>query len=186
MFKVYVDGSYRDGYWGAGAFIIGASGDTRELSDSGVDTSGIRNVAGETQAVLMALRFLYKNAPRPENGKVQVEIYHDYEGLQKWADGEWKANKEDTQAYVTAINKAREYFDITFVKVKAHSGNQYNECADRLALNAVNMATAKADEVFSFKFSVNISKEALEDYGGVEGFLRCIKENTSVTDIKLV
>ena len=66
------------------------------------------------------------------------------------------------------------------------SRNQYNENADRLALNAVNMATAKAEEVFSFKFSVNISKEALEDYGGVEGFLKCIKDNTSVTDIKLV
>ena len=32
-------------------------------------------------------------------GYVQICIYYDYEGIEKWANGLWKANKIGTQAY---------------------------------------------------------------------------------------
>ena len=66
-----------------------------------------------------------------------VTIYHDYEGIGKWADGLWKANNPLTQKYSQYVAKARKRMDISFVKVKAHAGNKYNEIADRLAKDAL-------------------------------------------------
>ena len=43
-------------------------------------------------------------------------------------------------AVITApdiVEEARKSMDITFVKVKAHAGNKYNELADKLAKKAL-------------------------------------------------
>ena len=66
-------------------------------------------------------------------------IYYDYEGIEKWATGLWKANKEQTQNYVKTINDMKKKIDIYFQKVLAHSGDYYNEVADGLAKKAVGI-----------------------------------------------
>jgi peptide deformylase len=92
-----------------------------------------RNIAGEIMGAKMAVDFCMRQ------GIPEVEIYHDYEGVGKWADGLWKANNPMTQAYVRFIEKARTVMKITFVKVTAHSGNKYNEKADKLAKEALGI-----------------------------------------------
>ena len=72
-------------------------------------------------------------------GYEAVTIYHDYEGVGKWGDNLWKANLEMTQAYKAYIAEARKKIKITFVKVKAHAGNKYNEMADKLAKSALDI-----------------------------------------------
>lgn len=90
-----------------------------------------RNVAGETYGVLYALSHALKTKATTLN------VYHDYNGLQKWADGEWKAGNELSQLYVSLVNEARNHMSITFHKVKAHSGVEFNERADKLAKLAI-------------------------------------------------
>ena len=55
----------------------------------------------------------------------------------KWATGLWKANKPGTQAYAALCKQAMERLQLSFVKVKGHSGNQWNDLADQLARRAL-------------------------------------------------
>ena len=64
-------------------------------------------------------------------------IYHDYEGIAKWCTGEWKAKKKWTKKYKAFYQEMSQKIDISFVKVAAHTGDVYNEQADKLAKEAV-------------------------------------------------
>ena len=57
-------------------------------------------------------------------------------GIAKWCTGEWKTNKDGTIAYKKFYDKIRKKVDITFEKVKGHSGDKYNDLADKLAKKA--------------------------------------------------
>lgn len=169
IFKVYTDGSYRDGIWGAGAIVLNEQNAVLfTVKESGADTTKIRNVAGEVMAVEKALRELFKNYKKKadkNNEKLSVTIYHDYEGLQKWADGEWKANKEITIAYKECIANARKVMDVSFVKVKAHSGDKFNSLADELARQALDDAdvTVSAENTSSTSAVKNVVVEKDSD-----------------------
>jgi len=69
----------------------------------------------------------------------ELTIYHDYEGIAKWPLGLWKANKEGTIAYKSYYDKISQSVNIKFVKVKGHSGDKYNDVADRLAKQALGI-----------------------------------------------
>ena len=139
--RAYVDGSYdiATGRFSCGVVMIRTSADgsmkTRELSQAFEDAEAAkqRNVAGEIMGAKTAIDFCLRQ------GIPEVEIYHDYEGVGKWADGLWKANNPLTQGYRGYVAKARERMKITFVKVAAHTGNKYNELADRLAKDALGI-----------------------------------------------
>lgn len=69
----------------------------------------------------------------------EVYIYYDYNGIGKWGDDEWKANLPLTQKYKKFVAEARKKMKITFIKVAAHTGDKYNEMADRLAKDAIGL-----------------------------------------------
>ena len=94
----------------------------------------MRNVAGEIKGSETVIRWCL------EQGVPALEIHHDYEGIAKWCTGEWKANKEGTKAYQAFYRQASKTMHIRFVKVKGHSGDTYNDMADRLAKEALGMA----------------------------------------------
>ena len=75
-----------------------------------------------------------------ENGIERIVIYHDYEGIAKWCNGAWRANKEGTKAYRAYYDQVKDKLKIQFIKVKGHSGDKYNDMADRLAKKALNLA----------------------------------------------
>ena len=93
----------------------------------------MRNVAGEILGSICAMEYA------KSNGYKQICIYYDYEGIEKWANNMWKANKKGTQEYQKKVAKYRETLEIIFVKVLAHSGDFYNEKADMLAKKAVGI-----------------------------------------------
>ena len=71
-----------------------------------------------------------------EEGMHTCHIHYDYQGIEAWALGTWKTNHPMTKAY---RNRYLEYADscaFIFHKVTAHSGDPYNEQADRLAKEA--------------------------------------------------
>jgi ribonuclease HI len=136
----YVDGSYdaASGRFSCGVVIIETDADgnseTTELKSAfdDVEAAAQRNVAGEIMGSKLAIDWCMAN------GVKSVEIYHDYEGIGAWADRRWKANNPLTQGYRDFVAEARKSIDITFVKVKAHAGNKYNELADKLAKKALS------------------------------------------------
>lgn len=133
--KAYVDGSYdvATGNYASGAVIL-LDGKTVELSKLYTDDAGgkLRNVAGEIKGAELAIEYCKKH------GIDSVVIYHDYLGVGKWADDEWKANLDMTKAYKSYIRECRKNMRINFVKVKGHSGDKYNDMADALAKAALN------------------------------------------------
>ena len=132
----YVDGSY-DSLTNSFSYGMVFFIDGRELhfserfSES--DLSEMNNVAGEIKGAEAAIQYCL------DHDIAGVTIYHDYEGIARWCTGEWKAKKEGTMAYADFCKKASSKVCIKFVKVKGHSGDKYNDLADRLAKIALGI-----------------------------------------------
>lgn len=133
----YVDGSY---HAGTKEFACGAvlfyQGEELHFSHKFQDPAlaDMRNVAGEIMGSRTVIEWCL------EHKIAALEIHHDYEGVAKWCTGEWKANKPGTQAYRAYCREAMQKLSITFVKVKGHSGDRYNDLADALAKQALGIA----------------------------------------------
>ena len=99
----YVDGSYniKTKEYGFGCILIEGQKVIKELSGKGDKEAlvSMRNVAGEILGSLAAMEFAL------ENGYPGVCIYYDYEGIEKWANGLWRANKIGTQNYQKLVNE---------------------------------------------------------------------------------
>jgi len=93
----------------------------------------MRNVAGEIRGSMIAMDEAIKMK------KDTLFLYYDYMGIEKWATREWKANKYGTKMYKAYYDSIKDKLNVVFNKVKAHSGNEYNEEADRLAKKALKM-----------------------------------------------
>ncbi|MCY6355179.1 ribonuclease H family protein [Clostridium sp. ZS2-4] len=132
--EAYVDGSYFEEYnkYSYGCVIL-KKDEVIKLSGIGENENYVvmRNVAGELLGAMKVIEWAY------ENNYDLITIHHDYEGIERWANGSWKANKQGTKEYVEFIRKYRQYLKIQFKKVKAHSGNVYNDEADNLAKQAI-------------------------------------------------
>ena len=98
------------------------------------ELASMRNVAGEIKGAEAAMRYAV------EQGFYKLYIYHDYEGIAKWCQGEWKTNKEGTKAYKAYFDSIRDKLQVVFVKVAAHTGDKYNEMADKLAKEALGIS----------------------------------------------
>lgn len=132
----YVDGSYNvaTGEFSYGVVVFHDGKEhtfNKKFSDP--ELASMRNVAGEIKGAEAAMEYAYKN------GMKTLTIYHDYEGIAKWPLKLWAANKEGTKAYQAYYNNIKEYVDIKFVKVKGHSGDKYNDMADKLAKEALGI-----------------------------------------------
>ena len=130
----YVDGSFEKSLKKyAYGCVIFYKGELTELSGAGSEISylSMNNVAGEILGSMNAIRWAIEHQAK------KIHIYHDYEGIARWANGDWKANKKGTQAYQNFIKESRKKIDIIFTKVAAHTGVEWNERADRLAKEAL-------------------------------------------------
>lgn len=133
----YVDGSYHSGKrmfaYGAVIFYQGAEYHLKG-SDDDSELVEMRNVAGEIRGAEQAMAFALEHQAQI------LHIYHDYEGIARWCTGEWQAKKIGTQQYRQTYQQTKQQgVKIHFHKVKGHSGNQYNELADRLAKAALGI-----------------------------------------------
>lgn len=97
------------------------------------DMSDMRNVAGEIEGSMAAMKYCM------DHNIKSISIFYDYEGIEKWCNGDWKAKKEGTRRYVKFYEDASKYVDVDFIKVKGHSGDKYNDLADELAKKALGL-----------------------------------------------
>ena len=138
--SAYVDGSFSvtKKIYSYGCVII--------LNDEKIyETMGVasiypkmRNVAGEILGAQIAIEWAINQ------GFKDLTIFHDYEGIACWANGSWKANKDGTKAYASFIKSIKDKINLNFVKIAAHTGNKYNEEADRLAARAIEESVDKS------------------------------------------
>lgn len=68
-------------------------------------------------------------------------MLYDYVGIEKWATGQWRTGKQVSMDYVSYYAILSVDVDVSFTKVKAHSGVEYNELADKLAKEALFLKT---------------------------------------------
>jgi len=133
----YVDGSYNIStkVFGSGIVLLlgGKEILTHSLTGSDISLASMRNVAGEIKGSQWAIEYAVAH------GYKEIQIHYDYEGVEKWALGTWKANKEGTIAYQQFCKQMQKKITIYFVKVKAHSGDLYNDKADILAKMACGL-----------------------------------------------
>ena len=131
----YVDGSYDHSLraYSYGAVLITAD-DVVELSGRGQDeqAAALRNVAGEMLGAMNAVKWCISH------GFTSLEIHYDYEGIEKWVNGAWQAKNTYTQSYAAYMRNAKKKLAISFWKVRAHTGVELNERADRLAKAALH------------------------------------------------
>lgn len=134
--RAYVDGSYNlaTKEYSAGVVVLW-QGEEKTFSKKADDPNlkSMRNVAGEIMGAQIAMDYAVQ-----EKADTLI-LYHDYEGIEKWCTKAWEAKQEGTKKYKAYYEQIAEKLNIRFVKVKAHSGDQYNEQADRLAKEALGL-----------------------------------------------
>ena len=130
----YVDGSYNvaTGEYSCGVVLF-YRGQEMHLAEKGTDEelASMRNVAGEILGARRAMEECIRMGIRT------LTIYHDYQGIASWCLGEWKTNKEGTKAYKEYFDSIQDVCQVSFVKVKGHSADKYNDLADELAKSVI-------------------------------------------------
>lgn len=132
----YVDGSFHKERcaWG----LVLAEEDSPLAEFSGIvamnSEDSARQIAGEVTAVLKALDYAAEKSIK------SLSIFFDYNGLQFWAQGKWKAQSPIAQFYVAKLMQYK-HIAIHWHKVEAHTGHPFNSRADRLAKEAAESIT---------------------------------------------
>ncbi len=131
----YVDGSFDEkiGKYSFGCVIMLPGGEIIRESGNGdnPESMALRNVTGEMLGAMFAVKWCDKNEYSA------IKICYDYMGIEKWVTGEWKAKNSLTQKYAAFMREHARKLNITFEKITAHTGNKYNEEADKLAKAAL-------------------------------------------------
>jgi ribonuclease HI len=129
IYEAFVDGSYINGTTGYGAIIYLGDEVRAELSGTVSDTK-FRQFGGELKSVIETLKWC------DENNVGKIRINYDYDGIEKFASGKWKAGNELSKNYVDFIRKTQVI--IEWRHIKSHTGNIKNDKADLLAKCAVS------------------------------------------------
>jgi len=148
MTKVYTDGACagNPGPGGWGAIIVLNEDEYKVLRGYELKTTNNRM---ELIAVINAIEhFLKREEPLPK----RIEIYSDSayvvntvneEWIKKWRLNGWKkADKMEVQNkdLWILLSKLLKLANVKLIKVKGHSGNRFNEEADRVAVQMRNKA----------------------------------------------
>lgn len=162
----YIDGSFNEATneYGCGVVVF-YRGATKELSkkNNNPDLATMRNVAGELMGAINSIKIAISL------GAKQINIFYDYEGIEQWAIGNWKTNKEGTKKYKSFIDSVKNKITIKFQKVKAHTGVKFNERADILAKASLGLADSTSTPI---KDSSLPDMEENETYHLVDTFIK--------------
>lgn len=139
---VYTDGSFNPTTpaYGWGFVGILPDGDVYYAFDMGNTPELLpqRNVAGEMIAAMKAVQWAAKE------GYKTIELRYDYANVGDWPTG--KQNVSDANQYGAIyrdwMRKMGEAITIQYVQIPGHSGDWYNEQADKLARQGSSLGVA--------------------------------------------
>lgn len=136
----YVDGSYNAQIPNYGYGLVCVKKGEIVHVDKGTgnnpDAVEMHQIGGELLGAIKALLFA------KAQGHPKVVIFHDYIGVATHATGEWKRTNEFSKTYFEWMQKffkENPNISVSFSKVQAHAGNDFNEIADGLAKLAVGL-----------------------------------------------
>ncbi len=132
----YVDGSFllEKSMFSYGAVIFYKNEELHfSQAFSNPELVSMRNVAGEIKGAEFVMQFCL------DNNISSLDLYYDYEGIEKWCTGAWRTNKFGTKYYSEFYKKASEKVKVNFIKVRGHSGDKYNDLVDSLAKKALGI-----------------------------------------------
>lgn len=127
---VYTDGSCDGRRYGWGMVVIEDAHSARGYCGFGSRPGYVRcgSLAGELIAALKAMEYAI------DHGYRHLVICHDFTGVRQWAAFEHNPKNRVAQSYQDMVENMRSYgLEISFRKVKAHSGVWGNAIADGLA-----------------------------------------------------
>lgn len=145
--QIWTDGacSGNPGKGGAAAVIRNINGTIKELTFHEEQSTNQRM---EIKAVIIAISEIIKNSHAGKN----IEIYSDsayvcncinQQWYKKWFENGWMnskkepiANRDLWENLFEGLSALEKEYKVTFIKVKGHSGNLFNERVDRLAVKA--------------------------------------------------
>lgn len=132
LLNIYVDGSHcsLENINGLGCVMVE---NNKEIYTISKQTKGNDqwNVGAEIDSALTAVDWAI------ENEYESVIINYDFMGIEMWATGSWNANNPITSSYARKMRQLAQQINISFNKIKAHSGNEFNDLADMLARQAI-------------------------------------------------
>ena len=140
----YVDGSFNEGLANYSfALVCVQNGKVVGLDygqGNNPEAVSMRQIGGELLGAIKALIYAQKN------GHKEVVVFHDYKGTAYHATGYWKRDTEFSRIYFDWMQTFfKRYSDVKvhFVKVDAHTGDDFNEIADGLAKKALGIEPNK-------------------------------------------
>lgn len=131
----YVDGSFNKSLntYGSGVLII-TKDDIYTIRESYTDRYvKYKFTSGEIMGAIIALDTAI------DFGVKKITIYHDFMGIKNHKTMKWKCKNPMTKTYYQYLTSIRSLITYDFVHVKSHSGDYYNDIADLLAKDAVNL-----------------------------------------------
>lgn len=165
-FIAYVDGSYNKNTqtYGSGVIILDENNKEHRFHSFGTQYSQYWNVAGEVESAILAIK------KAKELNCTELVIYHDYEGIGNWPNGYWKTKNDYTRNYVDFVKSCG--LKISFIHVKGHSGNKYNELVDDIASEAAGIT--KKEESFPFHKYTDIDVDLNQKYNENKTTFQCV------------
>lgn len=129
-----------------------------------VDFTTMMNVGGEILAawagLYMIAKFWKDNNP---SEKIDLTITYDYQGIEDWVTGAWRAKKPATKWYAQVCRYLRDLnpnMRLSYNKVEGHTGVKGNVEADRLASYDMTGVTPDTTLV---NFGINDYKNMLKE-----------------------
>lgn len=137
--EVYVDGSYNKAlpdivHGGAIIVVDGEATFCRRYATKSKPFVQSWNVGGELIAAMLGIT----DALAKYGTSLPIVLKYDYEGIERWIQGrtKWRAKTPCAMFYVSTMQKIKgknPSLNLSFEKVKAHSGEKWNELVDRVA-----------------------------------------------------
>ena len=146
----YISGCFNNSTktYGYGGLII-HNEETHKIQGKGNEKNLIQ--LGSVGSQIAASKETIKKAI--ELGVKNIDIFYDYDGIEKWATREWKAKNEETKNYYNFILNIKPEITINFRKNNKEYNSQKKE--------AYNLAR---EEAFSFN---NDKKEVNKSYNNI-------------------
>lgn len=128
MTSLYVDGSYSKpkgkASWG---YILLDENEQIIKKNNGICLfHEMWQVNGELEATIQGLKAAI------ELNIKDVTIFYDFKGIQCWPKRIWKAKKPGSIQYTKDMDELTKEINYSFVKVKAHTDNVWNNKVDEL------------------------------------------------------
>ena len=135
--QIFVDGSFNPDKKIAAYGLVIVKKDKVFLKDFSAypytDVTESHNVGAELIGAKRAMELSLANDFK------KLVIHYDYMGIEKFATGSWKARTPQTVEYQMFMQQYMKLVDLSFIKIKSHSGNKFNDMADRLAKFATHL-----------------------------------------------